>query len=90
MKITLPYAVVLFVLLVILTTVAPAQAAPTSPQGPLSITPPYGVIWGMMAFVNAGLARGRNHSGLIWFLVSLLIGPIATIILIVFFPKQPR
>ena len=36
--------------------------------------------------INAGLAQGKNRSGLLWFLLSLLLGPIATFI-IVLLPK---
>ena len=39
--------------------------------------------WGTLALVNAGLAQGKNRSGLAWFLVSLLLGPIATFLIVV-------
>lgn len=42
--------------------------------------------WGTLALINAGLAQGKNRSGLLWFLLSLLIGPLATLI-IVLLPK---
>ena len=45
--------------------------------------PRYFVGWGTLALINAGLAQGKNRSGLIWFLISLLLGPIATLILVV-------
>jgi len=32
--------------------------------------------------VNAGLAQGKNRSGLAWFLVSLLLGPLATFLIV--------
>ena len=35
-----------------------------------------------MALINAGLAQSKHRSGLIWFLLSLLLGPIATLILL--------
>jgi hypothetical protein len=38
--------------------------------------------WGTLALVNAGLAQGKNRSGLLWFLLSLLLGPIATLALV--------
>ena len=38
--------------------------------------------WGTLALINAGLAQGKHRSGLIWFLVSLLIGPIATLLIV--------
>lgn len=40
--------------------------------------------WGTLALVNAGLAQSKNRSGLAWFLISMLLGPIATFILVVF------
>ena len=46
------------------------------------ITPGYGVGWGTLALINAGLAQGKQRSGLLWFLISLLLGPIATLIIV--------
>lgn len=45
--------------------------------------------WGSLSLINAGLAQGKNRSGLNWFLISLLLGPIATFLLVAFFPKLP-
>ena len=39
--------------------------------------------WGSLALVNAGLAQGKNRSGLAWFLISLLAGPVATFFIVV-------
>lgn len=38
--------------------------------------------WGTLALINAGLAQGKNRSGIVWFLVSLLLGPLTTLILV--------
>ncbi|GGH87429.1 hypothetical protein JOD43_003626 [Pullulanibacillus pueri] len=38
--------------------------------------------WGTLALINAGLAQGKNRTGINWFLLSLLLGPIATLILL--------
>lgn len=38
--------------------------------------------WGTLALINAALAQGRNRRGLIWFLLSLLLGPLATLLLV--------
>jgi hypothetical protein len=38
--------------------------------------------WGTLALINAGLAQGKNRSGLLWFLLSLVLGPIATLVLV--------
>ena len=43
--------------------------------------------WGTLALINAGLAQGKNRSGLNWFLASLLLGPIATLALVAFCEK---
>jgi hypothetical protein len=39
--------------------------------------------WGTLALVNAGLAQAKHRSGLLWFLASLLLGPIATLCIVV-------
>jgi len=44
----------------------------------------YGIGWGTLALVNAGLAQSKNRSGFNWFLISLLLGPIATFLLVIF------
>lgn len=38
--------------------------------------------WGTLALINAGLAQGKGRKGLNWFIVSLLLGPIATLFLV--------
>ncbi len=53
------------------------------------ITPEFAVLWGTLALVNAGLAQGKNRCGLNWFLLSILLGPLATFILVVFCEKLP-
>jgi hypothetical protein len=40
--------------------------------------------WGTLALVNAGLAQGKRRSGLGWFLISLLLGPVATFLIVLF------
>lgn len=42
----------------------------------------YVVGWGTLALINAGLAQGKGRSGGNWFLVSLLLGPIATLAIV--------
>jgi hypothetical protein len=49
--------------------------------------PQFGVGWGTLALLNAGIAQGKNRSGLNWFLISLLLGPIATFLLVACFEK---
>ncbi len=43
----------------------------------------YSVGWITLALINAGLAQGKGRRGLVWFLVSLLLGPIATFLIVV-------
>ena len=43
---------------------------------------PWFVGWGTLALINAALAQGKNRSGLLWFLLSLLFGPLATLVLV--------
>jgi hypothetical protein len=47
----------------------------------------YAVGWGALALINAGLAQGKGRSGALWFLISLLLGPLATLV-IVLLPRQ--
>ena len=42
----------------------------------------YYIGWGTLALINAGIAQGKNRRGLNWFLLSLLLGPFATFILL--------
>ena len=47
--------------------------------------------WGTLALINAGLAQSKHRSGLVWFLLSLLIGPFATLVIVlVDDPKDRR
>ena len=39
--------------------------------------------WGTLALINAGLAQSKNRSGLLWFFLSVLLGPIATLVVVV-------
>ncbi|MBR7833301.1 hypothetical protein KDL01_08490 [Actinospica durhamensis] len=48
-----------------------------------------GTGWFTLTLINAGLAQGKNRSGWNWFLVSLFLGPIATL-LIVTWPALDR
>ncbi len=43
----------------------------------------YFVGWGTLSLINAGLAQAKGRSGLLWWLVSLVIGPIATFLIVV-------
>ncbi|NII10601.1 antitermination protein NusB [Oleiagrimonas sp. C23AA] len=51
---------------------------------------PFFVGWGTLALVNAGLAQGKNRSGLLWFLLSLLLGPVATLIIVLLSKQRTK
>jgi len=46
------------------------------------LQPGYYIGWGTLALINAGIAQGKNRSGLLWFILSILFGPLATFILV--------
>ena len=39
--------------------------------------------WGTLSLINAGLAQSKNRRGLMWCLLSLVLGPFATFLIIV-------
>jgi len=43
----------------------------------------YAIGWGTLALINAGLAQSKNRSGIAWFLISFLLGPIATFFIVI-------
>ncbi|MGD9954067.1 MAG: hypothetical protein AB7S87_15965 [Burkholderiales bacterium] len=47
------------------------------------VVAPFFVGWGTLALINAGLAQSKNRAGLLWFLASLLLGPLATLLVVV-------
>lgn len=49
----------------------------------------YAVGVGTLALINAGLAQSKNHSGLLWFVLSMILGPVATFCIVVFCSKHP-
>lgn len=49
----------------------------------LSQSTEFFVGWGTLSLINAGLAQAKGRSGLIWWLGSLLLGPVATFLIVV-------
>jgi hypothetical protein len=43
----------------------------------------YFVGWGTLSLINAGLAQSKGHPALMWWMLSLLLGPIATLFIVV-------
>ncbi len=39
--------------------------------------------WGTLSLINAGLAQSKGRSGFLWWLGSLLLGPVATFLVVV-------
>jgi len=50
--------------------------------------PGYAIGWGTLSLINAGLAQSKNHSGLLWWLASLIFGPIATFVIVAVLDKR--
>jgi hypothetical protein len=53
-------------------------------------TSSYAIGIGTLALINAGLAEQKGRSRLIWFLISLVLGPIATLLIVVLEPADKR
>lgn len=50
----------------------------------------YAVGWFTLSLINAGLAQSKGRSGFLWWLASLLLGPIGTLLIVVCDPVKPR
>lgn len=46
--------------------------------------------WGTLSLVNAGLAQGKGRSGLVWWAISLLLGPVATFLIVFLDPVRQQ
>lgn len=51
--------------------------------------PHFGIGWGLLSLMTAGIAQGKNRGGLNWWLLSLLLGPVALFALVAFCDKLP-
>lgn len=71
-------------------TAAGASFAAAIPYINEHSTPSYAVGWFTLALINAGLAQGKRRRGFVWFLLSLLLGPIATFLIVALAPAAPR
>jgi len=49
----------------------------------------YAVGWFTLSLINAGLAQSKGRSGLAWWLGSLFIGPLATLLIVVLERVRP-
>jgi purine-cytosine permease-like protein len=50
----------------------------------------YAVGWFTLSLINAALAQSKGRSGLNWWLGSLLLGPICTLLIVVLDPVKPK
>ncbi len=48
----------------------------------MSIQHEWFVGWGSLALINAGLAQGKHRGGFAWFVISVFLGPLATLLLV--------
>jgi hypothetical protein len=51
---------------------------------------PFFVGWGTLSLINAGLAQAKNRSGLVWWGLSLFLGPLATFLIVILDRVPPR
>jgi len=49
----------------------------------------YSAAWFTLSLINAGLAQAKGRSGLAWWLVSLLLGPVATLLIVAWPMRRP-
>lgn len=55
-----------------------------------SVTAEYAVGWFTLALINAGLAQGKGRSGLAWWLISIFLGPVATLVIVLLDRVKPQ
>ncbi|HEY5909634.1 MAG TPA: hypothetical protein VJA21_03410 [Verrucomicrobiae bacterium] len=53
-----------------------------------SSTRDYAVGWFTLSLINAGLAQAKGRSALGWWLASLLLGPVGTLLIVVLDPVK--
>ena len=46
--------------------------------------------WGTLSLINAGLAQAKGRDGAGWWLASLLLGPLATLLIVALHPLNGR
>ena len=56
----------------------------------MTVTRDFFVGWGTLSLINAGLAQAKGRGGLNWWLISLLLGPLATLLIVVLEPGTRR
>ena len=46
--------------------------------------------WGTLSLINAGLAQSKGRMGFVWWLISLVLGPLATFLIVALPPVRVR
>ncbi|MFH1265046.1 MAG: hypothetical protein ABIK89_04920 [Planctomycetota bacterium] len=46
--------------------------------------------WGTLSLINAGLAQSKGRSGLAWWLISVVFGPLATFLIVILPTNETR
>ena len=44
--------------------------------------------WGTLSLINAGLAQSKQRNAFVWWVASLFIGPVATLLIVVLPPGR--
>jgi hypothetical protein len=64
----------------------PVASAPTTTGKETTLSSSNGISvvgWITLSFINAGLAQAKGRSGWYWWLISILLGPLATALIVV-------
>ena len=56
----------------------------------ISNTGEYAVGWFTLSLINTGLAQAKGRSGLNWWLVSLFLGPLCTLLIVMLDPVKAK
>lgn len=56
----------------------------------ISNTGEYAVGWFTLSLINAGLAQAKGRSGLNWWLLSLFLGPLCTLLIVMLEPLKAK
>jgi len=46
--------------------------------------------WGTLSLINAGLAQSKGRTGFLWWLISLVLGPLATFLIVILPPVRTQ
>jgi len=50
----------------------------------------YFVGWGTLSLINAGLAQSKGRSGFAWWLISVVLGPLASFLIVILPTHETR